>query len=82
MADLNEEYQQRLVNDALLYEMHQRGMEFQKMVVVMSKDRELLMKRIIELESIAPRKLIGPHGIEYVWHCPNDLIPSVDLRRS
>lgn len=32
-------------------------------------------KMIIELLSIAPRKMKGPDGREYVWHCPDELVP-------
>jgi hypothetical protein len=33
--------------------------------------------RILQLESIAPRKIVGPDGKTYIWRCPADLVPEV-----
>lgn len=43
-------------------------------VVALANDRLRLLRRIEELESIAPKKIRTPDGVA-VWHCPDELIP-------
>jgi hypothetical protein len=43
-------------------------------VVHLVKQNEVLLKRILELDGIAPRKMkVGEQT--YIWHCPDDLVP-------
>jgi len=43
-------------------------------VVALVKQNEIMLKRIIELEGIAPRKMRIGEQI-YIWHCPDEMVP-------
>lgn len=41
------------------------------------------MRELMAVTMIAPRKIRRPDGTEYVWHCPDDLVPftGIDLAK-
>ena len=45
----------------------------------LAADKEQYLKRIMELESIAPRKIVLPDGRVMVWQCPLELVPPMKL---
>lgn len=62
--------------DPLINEALHRGANMDEIVHVMFVRHEAMMKRLMELESICPKRMKGPDGKIYVWHCPDELIPS------
>jgi hypothetical protein len=44
-------------------------------VVALVNEKEALVKRLMELESIAPRKIKLPNGTVMIWRCPDHLVP-------
>uniref|UniRef100_A0A6M3ILD6 Uncharacterized protein n=1 Tax=viral metagenome TaxID=1070528 RepID=A0A6M3ILD6_9ZZZZ len=48
-------------------------------VIQLVKDKEQMVKRIIELEGIAPRKIRLSDGRVMVWRCPTDLVPDITV---
>lgn len=69
-----EAYRRVLLNDSTVHQLVRRGVPPEGVIVALCEQKERMMKRIVELESIAPRK-IKRDGKTYVWHCPNELIP-------
>lgn len=41
----------------------------------LSAEKVKLMNRIMELETIAPRKIVMPDGKVMLWQCPAELVP-------
>ncbi len=53
------------LDDALTHE---------KCIVELVKQKRALLKKVVDLDSIAPRRLkIGDRT--YIWHCPDDMVP-------
>jgi hypothetical protein len=44
----------------------------------LAADKEQYLKRIMELESIAPRKVVLPDGRVMIWQCPLELVPPMN----
>lgn len=59
----------------LVHEAVRTGMSYGDLVVAMANEREWMLKRILELESIAPKKIRLGDGKFAIWHCPDELIP-------
>jgi hypothetical protein len=45
-----------------------------ELIGVLAEQKRLLIEMIVQLESIAPRK-VTVEGKTYVWHCPDHLVP-------
>jgi hypothetical protein len=67
-------YEEAIQNHPGLMLMFREGKAAQDMVPMLVKERERLIKEIMKLQAICPRK-IAIEGTVYVWHCPSDLIP-------
>ena len=52
----------------------QSEIDLQEVVVALVRDKEAFIKRIMELESIAPRTIVLPDGKRMVWRCPDNLV--------
>jgi len=66
------------VNDATVANGLDGGIGLEKIIVALANDKQHLVKRIMELELIAPRKFkVGNQTL--VWRCPFDLIPETKL---
>lgn len=48
---------------------------FEDCILALANDRKRLLKRIEELESIAPKKIQAPDGTVMIWRCPDELVP-------
>lgn len=62
-------------NDATVAKGLKAGEGLETIIGYLAAEKEWMMKRLIALESIAPRKITLPDGRVMVWHCPDDLIP-------
>lgn len=47
--------------------------------VALATDNDRLIARLIALESIVPRRIKLPDGRVKVWHCPDSMVPEVDM---
>lgn len=61
--------------DSTVAKMLEAGAGLESIIAQLVAEKEWGFKRIIALESIAPRKIRLPDGMVMVWHCPDDLIP-------
>ena len=50
-----------------------------EIIGVMAAEKAKLIARIVKLEQIAPKKVTRPDGVVMVWHCPDHMVPSIDL---
>lgn len=55
--------------------MLKRGAPFEQIVCALAEEKQAMMNQIIQLHSIAPKKITGADGKTYVWHCPDELVP-------
>jgi hypothetical protein len=67
-------FQQACLNDATVHCALQNGCSLEEIVAGLVEQKQEMLKRIIELQSIAPKRITSA-GITYVWHCPDNLIP-------
>lgn len=65
------------LTDVTVYHLLKSGASLEEVIGALVADKERLVKRIMELESIAPRKVLLPDGRVMVWRCPDELIPAL-----
>ena len=51
------------------------GVTLETIIVALYEQKQALSKRCMELESIAPRKIVGSDGKTLIWRCPDHLVP-------
>lgn len=61
--------------DPVVQRLLRAGAPLGDIIAVLSDLRAELMKRVMELESIAPKRIKTPDGSVYMWKCPADLVP-------
>lgn len=64
------------LNDFTVSRMIRLGMDLEQIVGQLALEKAKCVQRIIELETIAPRKIIMPDGKIMIWQCPAELIPT------
>lgn len=69
------EFRRVLDNDVTVHGIWEHGLSLETCIVSLASEKEFLVKRIMELESIAPRKIVMPDGRAMVWRCPDELVP-------
>lgn len=62
-------------NDPTVHRMMAENLPLESIIEALVKDKEQYFKRIIELESIRPRKIETSDGKVLIWQCPPELIP-------
>lgn len=62
-------------NDAMVAKMLKEGADLESVIAQLAADKEQYLKRIMELESIAPRKIMLPDGRVLAWQCTPELVP-------
>lgn len=62
------------LNDATVNQARRRGLTDEQIIEILVRQKEDMIKRMIELESLCPKKIRTPQGV-MVWHCPTELIP-------
>lgn len=72
-------WQETRRNNAIIRNGMQSGASMERIAFALAKSNDELMRRVLHLESIAPRRIRLPSGKEYVWRCPDDLIPLADV---
>lgn len=61
--------------DAYVHRAMKIGMRYEDLITALTEQKRLLINRLVELESIAPRKIKASDGKTYIWHCPDHLVP-------
>jgi hypothetical protein len=51
------------------------GGSLESCVIALANEKEALVKRLMELEAIAPKKIKRPDGTVMIWRCPDELVP-------
>lgn len=54
--------------------MLEMGKPLEAIIGQLYSEKKQYLKRIVELESIAPRKIVLPDGRVMVWRCPDAFI--------
>lgn len=65
------------LTDATVNAMLKHGRSLEETIVALVCEKNRFTQRIIELESIAPRKIVLPDGRVMVWRCPDELVPEM-----
>jgi hypothetical protein len=63
------------LSDPIVHQILGNGGNLEGCICALSDQNAQLVRRIIELESIAPKKIKTPDGQVMVWHCPDNLVP-------
>lgn len=66
-------------NDATVNMMMCGGSSYRAIIAVLARQKADLMKRIVELELIAPKKITMPDGSVMVYRAPAHLLPNVNV---
>jgi hypothetical protein len=77
--ELNEFYEAVVCQDATVQRMINEKCEPEKIIVALYNEKKALTRRIVELEAIAPRKVVLPDGTIMIWQCPLEYL-NVKLR--
>lgn len=72
-------YEECVRNDAIVANSKSIGYDDQTIIVSLVNCKDALLRRIEELEAIAPRKMKGPNGKTLIWRCPDHLVPYNDF---
>lgn len=67
-------FHQVLTTSPLVHRMWHSGALREDIIVAQENQIQELIQRIMELESIAPKKMRGPNGEIMIYHCPDELI--------
>jgi hypothetical protein len=62
-------------NDATVHGIMKSGGSLSDCVVALANQKQDMLDRITELESIAPKAIRLPDGGVMIWRCPDHLIP-------
>lgn len=62
-------------NDPTVHRILKSGGTPRDCVVALANEKEALVKRLMEMERIAPKKIKLPDGRVMIWRCPEDLVP-------
>jgi hypothetical protein len=72
---MSDEFERIKRTNVVVYSMLRRGRSLEDIIVMLCNEREILLKRALELEQIAPRMILSPDGTVRVWRCPDSLVP-------
>jgi hypothetical protein len=72
---LSDSYHQAARKDASVASMAASGCSTFDIIGSLVYQKSQLIQRIMELESIAPRRITLPDGTEVIWRCPDELVP-------
>jgi hypothetical protein len=67
------------VNDPTVYNLLNSGGTARECIVALANEKAELIKKIVDLEMIVPKKYKLPDGKIVIWHCPDDLIPMKEI---
>lgn len=67
------------LNDSTVHMMLMSGLDRDYIIAELVVQKQKFLERVMELESIAPRKVVLPDGRAMVWRCPDHLVPEVKL---
>ena len=65
------------LTDVTVHQMLAHGRSLEETIVALVCEKNRFTQRIMELESIAPRKIVLPDGRVVVWRCPDELVPEM-----
>lgn len=71
-------FQWAIDNDSIVRSVVESGGDATDCVVTLVKQKEGLLKRIMRLEGICPRKVILPGNEVLIWRCPDEFVPVND----
>ncbi len=63
-----------LHNDSTVHRCIEASMSEEEVIIQLVNEKELLLHRIMELESLCPKKIVAD-GKTYRWDCPTELLP-------
>jgi hypothetical protein len=63
------------LNDVTVAMMLRAERPLEEIIGALADEKERYVNRIMELESIAPRKVVMPDGKVMLWQCPVELVP-------
>ena len=71
----NNDFERVKNTDSTVAHLLRAGRTLEDIIVALAAEKEAAHKRVMELESIAPRKIKTPDGKVMIWRCPDELVP-------
>jgi len=53
----------------------------EEIIVTLVAQKQTLMQKVMDLQAIAPKKIIGNNGEVFIWRCPEEFIPELDFAK-
>lgn len=76
---MNDQINRVRENNPLVRAILRAGGTMEDCVIALDEVQANLTRQVMELSSIAPKAFRLSSGTIVAWHCPNELIPVVDL---
>ena len=74
-------FEQVLLREPCIREALRRGLSLEDVIVHLVNQRNLITKKLLDVQSYAPKKMILEDGRVMLWRCPAELVPvQADLR--
>lgn len=74
-------FEQVLLREPCIREALRRGLSLEDVIVLLVNQRNLITKKLLDVQSYAPKKMILEDGRVMLWQCPAELVPvQEDLR--
>lgn len=66
-------------NDSTVNRLIREGCSLDDVVLVLAREKDALLRRIIQLDALTPKRYRKPDGTFFEVYPPKDLIPITDL---
>ena len=70
-----ETFDEARLTDATVNKGMRYGSTKEEIITQLVREKNALIKQVVSLEMIIPKRYIKPDGTEWVYRCPNHLIP-------
>lgn len=60
--------------DLTVNRMTRAGIPSEAIIATLAAEKKAMMDRILELESICPKRIMLPDGRQFIHHCPDHLV--------
>lgn len=61
--------------DTTVHRMMKAGKSLVEIIDALAMDKKALLDKVLELDSICPKRIKTSEGKEFIWQCPDHLIP-------
>jgi hypothetical protein len=75
-----EQLEEAARTDATVQRLLEAGAKPYDIVNALVREKKAMLKRILELDSIAPRRIATPDGKIFIYRCPDEFVPIMEIK--